>query len=223
MEEFKVIPFEDNYEVSNKGRVRNRNTLLVKSLRYNKCGYLRVTLYPSGKTYTAHQLVGKVWLWESYREGLQIDHLDAVRDNNDVTNLEWVTQEENQRRIRDRGCHKGEVNGMATITDAVAKDIKYSFQETISDLVERLGVSRNIIETIRRRERWTHVIDKCLEGKYLKGELEYPRGKTANLSAMVSKELEIDILSEKYTTKDLTIKYNVSKSAICRRKRKLGL
>lgn len=223
MEEFKVIPFEDNYEVSNKGRVRNRETLSIKSLRYNKGGYLRVTLYPSGKTYTVHQLVGRVWLEDSYEEGLQIDHLDAVRDNNDVTNLEWVTQEENVKRIKNKACRKGEVNGMATITDDIAKDIKYSFDETINDLVERLGVSRNVIETIIRRERWLHIVDEDLEDKYLAGELKYAKGKTANLSSEVSKQLELDILSQKYTTKDLTIKYNVSKSAVCRRKRKLGL
>lgn len=189
MEEFKVIPFEDNYEVSNKGRVRNRETLSIKSLRYNKGGYLRVTLYPSGKTYTVHQLVGRVWLEDSYEEGLQIDHLDAVRDNNDVTNLEWVTQEENVKRIKNKACRKGEVNGMATITDDIAKDIKYSFDETINDLVERLGVSRNVIETIRRRERWLHIVDEDLEDKYLAGELKYAKGKTANLSSEVSKQL----------------------------------
>lgn len=223
MEKFKVIPFEDNYEVSNKGRVRNKTTLSIKSLRYNKGGYLRVTLYPSGKTYTVHQLVGRVWLKDTFEEGLQIDHLDAVRDNNDVTNLEWVTYEENQRRIKNRASFKGEINGMATITDEIARDIKYSFEETIGDLVDRLKVSRNVVETIRRRERWLHIIDEHLENKYLTGELKYPLGKTANISKEDSHLLEEDILSGKYTTKDLTIKYNVSKSSVCRRKRKLGL
>ena len=82
MEDYKVIPFEDNYEVSDKGNVRNINTQHVKSLRYDKYGYLRVTLYPSGITYSTHRLVGRVWMSDTFSEGLQIDHLNAKRDDN---------------------------------------------------------------------------------------------------------------------------------------------
>lgn len=55
--QWKTIPFEDMYEVSSTGEVRNRQTLHIKSQRYDRYGYKRVTLYPSNKTYTIHRLV----------------------------------------------------------------------------------------------------------------------------------------------------------------------
>lgn len=57
MEIWKIIPHEQGYEVSSLGRIRNRITLKIKSLRFDRYGYKRVTLYPSGKTYTIHRLV----------------------------------------------------------------------------------------------------------------------------------------------------------------------
>lgn len=224
MENWKIIPFEDNYEVSDKGNVRNRDSGHVKSLRYDRYGYLRVTLYPSGKTYTVHKLVAKVWLKDTYEEGLQVDHLNAIRDDNRVLNLEWVTLDENQRRIKNRYKPTGEKNPCSVITDKIAYEIKYTFSENISDISKRLLVDRNIVEAVRRREAWTHVIDPVLEDKYLNGEITYLKGKTANLSKQDAYALDLDLINKSYESiKDLTEKYSVSRSTVFRRRRNLKI
>jgi hypothetical protein len=87
---WKTIPFEDNYEVSSAGEIRNKNTKHVKSLRMGKSGYLRATLYPSGKTYNIHQLVAKTYLQKD-KEGLVVNHKDGNKLNNKLENLEWVS------------------------------------------------------------------------------------------------------------------------------------
>jgi hypothetical protein len=175
MEIWLTIPFEDQYEVSDLGRVRNKQTKHIKSLRYNKGGYLRVTLYPSGKTYAVHSLVGKVFLQEFYREGLQIDHLNSVRDDNRLCNLEWVTAKENTRRINKRADVKGMKNPCSKITEQQAYYIKYTFDIPNSVMCRELGLSRSIVEKIRNRERWVHIIDPDLESKYINGEIKYKR------------------------------------------------
>lgn len=224
MENWKIIPFEDNYEVSDKGNVRNRFSGHLKSLRYDKYGYLRVTLYPSGKTYSVHRLVAMTWLKDTYKEGLQVDHINAIRDDNRCLNLEWVTFEENQRRIKKRHRPIGESNPCSVITDKIAYEIKYTFSENISDISKRLLVDRNIVEAVRRREAWTHVIDTVLESKYLNGEIKYIKGKTANLDRKEAEKLDSDLINRSYESiESLARKYNVSKEAVYRRRRNLKI
>lgn len=92
---WKTIQFEPNYEVSKLGEVRSKITGRIKSLRLNAQGYSRVTLYPSGKTYTVHRLVAITFLSEEFEEGLVVNHKDGVKTNNNVDNLEWVSSKEN--------------------------------------------------------------------------------------------------------------------------------
>lgn len=224
MENWKIIPFEDNYEVSDLGNVRNKTSSHVKSLRYDRYGYLRVTLYPSGKTYSAHRLVAMVWLEDTYEEGLQVDHINAIRDDNRILNLEWVTCEENQLRIKNRYKPTGEKNPTSVITDELAYEIKYTFNENISDISNRLSVSRNVVEGVRRREAWTHVIDTMLEDKYLNGEITYAKGKTANLSKHCAEALDLELINKSYNSLvDLARKYGVSRSTVFRRRRNLKI
>lgn len=60
MEQWKKIQDEPIYSVSSKGSIKNNQTDHIKSLRLDKDGYQRVTLYPSGKTYRIHSLVMKI-------------------------------------------------------------------------------------------------------------------------------------------------------------------
>lgn len=60
---------------------------------YNTKGYLRVNV--DGKRWLSHRFIAMVWLGASE---LQIDHLNGVKDCNDVSNFEYVTGYENQRR-----------------------------------------------------------------------------------------------------------------------------
>ena len=47
-------------------------------------------------TYTVHRLVARAFLADTYREGLVVNHKDGNRHNNNVDNLEWCTQAENE-------------------------------------------------------------------------------------------------------------------------------
>lgn len=222
MEVWKQIPFETGYEVSDKGRVRNLKTKKIRKTSLDKNGYEKITLYPSWVTYTVHRLVGFTFLADSYQEGLQIDHLDANRTNNTVENLEWVTPQENQNRIKYRPPKVGTNNQSAIINDMIAYEIKYSFSESISEIVERLSVSRNIVEAVRRREAWTHVRDEYLEQQFELGKVTYKKGKSANLTKKQAEQLDNDLVNGA-TIKECVQKYSVSKSAVYSRKRNLRL
>jgi len=91
METWRFHPVSTLHEVSDLGRVRNTRTGRVLDGQDNR-GYRRVTL--NNKAYYVHRLV-----WEAFRgpivdQKMQVDHIDSVRDNNAVTNLQLLTPKE---------------------------------------------------------------------------------------------------------------------------------
>lgn len=111
MEKWKPVKgYEDYYEVSNMGRIRNKPIMrkysnnrkphFVKSTinkpTPNQKGYMRVFLsaHSSVKTKYVHRLVAEAWCDNSmnYRE---INHKDSDKTNNNCDNLEWVSRKQN--------------------------------------------------------------------------------------------------------------------------------
>ena len=67
------------------------------------CGYLHVRLVKDRRyiLYKVHQLVGAAFLGYNRKnnENLVIDHLNGIKDDNIVENLEVVTRAENSKRF----------------------------------------------------------------------------------------------------------------------------
>lgn len=98
--------YEGLYEVSNLGRVKALERLVLnngglqkrheKILRASGRTHLGVTLCKDGKTkrYSVHRLVAKAFIDNPYNKPY-IDHIDTNPRNNCVSNLRWVTAQEN--------------------------------------------------------------------------------------------------------------------------------
>lgn len=96
MEEWKIIEGYENYEVSSHGRVRNKSGLIIKQ-RYNGV-YPMISLYNKiRKHYLIHRLVGIAFIPNPENKP-QIDHIDNNPENNNISNLRWVTAHENTVR-----------------------------------------------------------------------------------------------------------------------------
>ena len=93
MEKWITIREHPNYEVSNRGNVRNkRNGYILKPQLNRKDGYHRVLL--NGKHYYVHRLVADAF-FDGEHQGIDVNHIDSNKLNNDLTNLEWSTRKEN--------------------------------------------------------------------------------------------------------------------------------
>lgn len=88
--------YEGLYQVSNLGRVRRGGKLL--HLNTNTYGYKHLTLSKNNvqKTVVIHKLVADAFI-ENPHSKPQINHKDGNKENNTAANLEWVTQEDNNR------------------------------------------------------------------------------------------------------------------------------
>lgn len=105
-EVWKDIPgYEGYYQVSDLGRIRGRRGL-NKPFK-NRDGYLVATLFVKGKKVRTglHRLVASAFIPNPENKP-QINHIDGIRTNNRIDNLEWVTCSENnlhRRRVLQGG------------------------------------------------------------------------------------------------------------------------
>lgn len=113
MEIWKAVKgFEGFYEVSNMGRVRSvKRTVLYKDGRkFNYKGVLlKVMKDPRGysqvgfnkngikSTHRIHRLVAENFI-PNHSIDKEVNHIDGVKENNTLDNLEWVTSSENTRK-----------------------------------------------------------------------------------------------------------------------------
>lgn len=92
-----VAGYNDLYEVSNCGNIRNRETKVPKSFRADRDGYACVTLRECGvdKRRFVHRIVAITFL-DNSSEKPEVNHIDGNKQNNALKNLEWVTNAENE-------------------------------------------------------------------------------------------------------------------------------
>lgn len=162
---WKTIQYEINYEVNELGQIRNKETKQIKSLRYSNKGYARVTLYPSGKTYSVHRLVADGFI-ENPNNFPSVNHKDGVKKNNTVDNLEWCTPKQNTRHAIDviktmqLADWSGIKNPESKLDFGLVYSIKFGLLNKLSDfrLEQMLGVTEETIRRIKVNELWKHVI-----------------------------------------------------------------
>ena len=92
----RVLDLFSGYTIREDGEVRSRFGRVVKQ-QFDGPGYARVELWENGKgrKYLVHRLLAQAFIPNPDRKP-QVNHIDGDKANNALTNLEWVTQSENQ-------------------------------------------------------------------------------------------------------------------------------
>jgi hypothetical protein len=92
-----VPGYEGIYEIHWRGIVRNAQTGHILSPGRAKAGYMTVGLSnkdKAKKTHTVHRLVMLTWSPDGQKE--MVNHIDGIKSNNHIANLEWCTRSENE-------------------------------------------------------------------------------------------------------------------------------
>lgn len=173
-EEWKDIEgYEGLYQISNLGfvktlerkkKVGHINTCIVpeKILNRNKSrkGYLQVTLSKNGKldSYRISRLVAQHFIPNTENKP-QVNHIDGNKDNNDITNLEWVTNDENISHAIKNGLYNsniGENSHYAKLTRQQVEEIKQLRNQgwKIKDLGNKYNITGTTISRITTGKNW---------------------------------------------------------------------
>lgn len=162
--------FELSYEISNFGEVRsvdrtvpNRNGLIkgkvIKQV-LNKKGYSQVRLYKNNKylIQNPHRLVAKAFIPNLYNKP-QVNHIDGNKLNNNIDNLAWVDNSENQKhayRLGLQPSRSGENNGRSILNDAQVTEIKllYNSGKTILEISNIYNIKIQVIRHIIYGRTW---------------------------------------------------------------------
>lgn len=97
-----------NYYISKDAQVYNNTGEYLCNISEpsDKLGYKQVSItLTDGKksNFKVHKLMGNTWLVKpNDNQKYVIDHIDGNRNNNDLSNLEWVTYKENSKRAKSR-------------------------------------------------------------------------------------------------------------------------
>ena len=150
-----------SYHVTKDGRVFNKWGAELKQQR-TPSGYLVVgiTVSPYKKiTKSIHRLVAEVYIPNTYKLS-DVDHIDGDKDNNNVTNLRWLTHGENIRhsyKLGNRSCD-GENNARSILSNLEVHDICTLFEKGYSCANLRdMGYPYHLIRPIKNRRNWKSI------------------------------------------------------------------
>ena len=103
----------EGYEVSECAEIRNPFRKLLRYRCPNNCGYQRVGVRINGKLIRLllHRVVAEAFL-DNTENKRCVNHKDGNKFNNDVDNLEWVTDKENHKHAIDTGLYKKNFKAM---------------------------------------------------------------------------------------------------------------
>jgi len=165
-----IQEYEGVYMVSNKGRVKSCERLRHPTKKYpntklkskilsqgNNKGYLKTTLCKEGKMYfyPTHRLVAMAFIPNIHNKR-EVNHINGIKTDNNVENLEWVTSSENKIHGFKNNFYnqKGELNNYSKLKkNDVEKILQMLGEKSVSEISKAFEVSDGTIYRIINGKR----------------------------------------------------------------------
>jgi len=154
-----------NYQVSNYGRIKNKETNKVLKQVITKKGYCQTTVSlgqrNNYKIVRIHRAVAELFI-PNPNNLPQVNHIDGDKMNNNVSNLEWCDYSYNNQHAYDNGLRRptrGELHGMHKLTQEQVNQIRKEYKPHSHDanmyiLANKYGVSVGAISNIVTNISW---------------------------------------------------------------------
>lgn len=129
------VKSKDRYTKAKDNEIIHRKEFLLKGF-INKKGYKQVTLYDDNgkpKTMRVHKLVALTFI-ENENNLSQINHIDGNKLNNEVSNLEWISNYDNMQHAIKNGL----------IDQELRKENMSKLGKSLKGHIARFGLTDNI-------------------------------------------------------------------------------
>lgn len=167
-----VKGYENYYHVSNLGNVKSLDRILQK-FSYNKLTNVKVKgkllknmLYKGGylcvditnKSKKVHRLVAESFI-DNPNNLPCVNHINGIKTDNRVENLEWCTIKENIRHAWETGLCKKRVGEKIGNSKLKEQDILFirSSDKSYNELAKIYSVDKSLIPLVKKRKIWKHI------------------------------------------------------------------
>jgi hypothetical protein len=166
--------YENVYQVSNEGRVKSLSRHIENGqsgytskeiflkLVPDRVGYSTVSLMKNNnrKLAKVHRLVAETFIYNEENKKC-VNHINFIKDDNRVENLEWCTHKENsQHSILNRKFQMGERHHNLKITDEQVLEIREMYSnnlKTYRELAKMYKTNHNYIRAIIKRRKRKYI------------------------------------------------------------------
>jgi len=155
--------YEGRYDVGEDGSVRNVRTGRFLAECQAARHYPSYGLHKDGKgrRFKTHRLVTAAFLGPC-PAGLEVNHKDGDKENNHISNLEYVTRSENSFHALRAGlsslppCARGEDHKRSKLTVSDVRTIRSLLAQKVPQrrIASQFGVSQKCISYINREQTW---------------------------------------------------------------------
>ena len=172
--------FEGYYQASNLGRFRALPRVITRSNgiiehkpgrilknNYYSNGYVQLILYVERKrsNFIGHRIIAQMFI-DNPENKDTVNHINGIKNDLRVTNLEWCTRSENSLHAHRTGLLKpnpqrGEKNSRTKLTDLEATEIRRTYtkgklnKEVFMKYQDK--VSKSVFKKISRGDIWKHI------------------------------------------------------------------
>jgi len=160
-----VVGYEGMYQVSSLGRVKTIKTQLIRKQTVTHRGYMRLCLHSNGSRfkYHVHRLVALAFI-KNINNKPFVNHMDGLKTNNVIENLEWCTASENKYHAHKFGlagngenAHSAKLNWarVGIIREISAFSKNTGCGAPVNWLAKCFNVAPSTISSVISMESWT--------------------------------------------------------------------
>lgn len=182
MEKWKFVDGSTKYQVSDLGRFRNSLTGHVVKPGIDKYGYPRISYKRDDglvKYRTIHRLVAESFV-SGRKADYQVNHINGVKTDNRVTNLEWVSASKNIAHSYETGLNKNK-NGVK-VTDLETSVV--TEYRSIKDVGKNIDIHVSTLVPLIRNSKRNPIFGKYVI-ELIDEDMIYSTANTANFGRQV--------------------------------------
>lgn len=157
MEIWKKVKNYERYEISSYGNMRNIVTNTIKKISMSNNGYSYVSLYNRKKFYI-HRLVAEAFIENLHNKKI-VNHINGIKTDNNIKNLEWVTKSENAKHSFNIGLNKPVITD--NITNFTTKDIVeiYNSMGSYKKIALHFNTTLKTVYDIKQKKIWKKILN----------------------------------------------------------------